>query len=204
VVVLAGMRQTEVYFHLLEKLDPFLFDLPWAAAGVAPQPQVESDPALTTAYHEWGRWLRVGRRRELERLVCEGGLGGLGAFDMSQVRRCFRNWCAEPPDAVGLTEPVLQLAGIELLRRRFDLVCPGDRTTWSDRLRARVYSSGRASSPGYPPRGEGKGTGMNPLHLPRPAEIPLDGDDKDVPAVPGPPRPASLPRHPLARRRRTR
>jgi len=146
-------RQTEVYFHLLEKLDPFLFDLPWARSGVAPSRRVESDPALTTAYHEWGRWLRVGRRRELERLVCEGGLGGLGAFDMSQVRRCFRNWCAEPPDAVGLTEPVLQLAGIELLRRRFDLVCPGDRTTWSDRLRARVYSLGARVLSRIPPPG---------------------------------------------------
>jgi asparagine synthase (glutamine-hydrolysing) len=135
-------RQTEVYFRLLEKLDPFLFDLPWARSGVAPSGKREHDPALTRTYHEWGRWLREGRRKDLKALVIDGGLAGLGVLDMSQVRRCFKHWCKEATDSIGLTETILQLAGIELLRRRFELVSPGDLTNVADRLVAGAYTLG--------------------------------------------------------------
>lgn len=144
-------RQTEVYYRLLEKLDPFLFDLPWARTGVAPSGNIEKDKTLKTTYHEWGRWLRQGRRQELKKLVCDGGLSGLGVFNISQVRQCFKIWRQQPVDSVGRTETILQLASIELLRRRFDLLCPGDRTDLYDALLARVYTLGKKIYASFPP-----------------------------------------------------
>jgi len=136
-------RQTEVYFRLLEKLDPFLLDLPWARTGVAPSGNIEKNASLKTTYHEWGRWLRQGRHEELKSLICDSGLSGLNVFNMSQVRQCFKLWREQPVDSVGLTETILQVAAIELLRRRFELVCPGDRTNLADALLARAYTLGK-------------------------------------------------------------
>jgi asparagine synthase (glutamine-hydrolysing) len=132
-------RQTEVYYRLLENLDPFLFDVPWARTGVAPSGKVEKDFSLKKDYHQWGRWLREGRRKELKNLLYDGHLSTLNVFNMSQVRQCFKIWCREPMDSVGRTEAILQLASIELLQRRFDLICPGDRTDMVDWLMAKAY-----------------------------------------------------------------
>jgi asparagine synthase (glutamine-hydrolysing) len=143
-------RQTEVYYRLLEKLDPFLFDLPWARTGVAPSGNIENDTSLKKTYHEWGRWLRQGRHKELQDLVRHSGLSSMNVFNMSQVHQCFNLWRKQPLDSVGLTETILQLATIELLRRRFELVCPGDSTDFLDAVLARAYSLGKRIYPHLP------------------------------------------------------
>jgi len=135
-------RQTEVYFRLFEKLDPFLFNLPWARTGIAPSGTREKNMELETSYHKWGCWMRQGKRFELKKLVCEGGLSELGIFNMSQIKQCYSAWLKEPLDSVGLTETILQLASIELLRRRFDIVSAGDRTDLLDYLLSQAYKYG--------------------------------------------------------------
>ncbi len=136
-------RQTEVYFRLLKKLDPFLYELPWARNGIAPSGASEEDPTLTISYHEWGRWLREGRREELKELVCNSGLAELGIFNMSQVCKCFDHWLEQPLDSIGRTEAILQLAGIEILRRRYGLVSSGDCTDFIDKMISLGYSAAK-------------------------------------------------------------
>jgi asparagine synthase (glutamine-hydrolysing) len=135
-------RQTEVYFRLFEKLDRFLFNLPWARTGIAPSGDKEQDISLAVNYHNWGIWMRQGKHRDLKQLVCDGGLSELGIFNMSQVRRCFSDWLKQPSESVGLTETILQLATIELFRRRFDLVSAGDKTDLMDYLMSKAYRYG--------------------------------------------------------------
>ena len=127
-------RQTEVYFHLLEILDSFLFNLPWARSGIAPSGKVEADGTLKTTYHHWGRWLREGRASDLKELIVGGGLAGLGVFDMAQVRSIYRLWLEQPANALNYTETILKLAGIEMLRRRFGISGDKDRTGFADKL----------------------------------------------------------------------
>ena len=143
-------RQAEVYFLLLKKLDPLLCELPWARTGVAPNGNVEKDDSLKTTYHEWGRWLRQGRHKDLKNLICDSGLPSLGIFNMSQVRQCYNFWKRQPVHSVGRTEVILQLAGIELLRRRFELAAPGDRTDLFDMLLAKAYNLGKKINPYLP------------------------------------------------------
>ena len=136
-------RQAEVYHRLFEKLDHFLFNLPWARTGVAPSGNMEKDSSLKTTYHEWGGWLRQRRQRELKELICHGKLSELNVFNMSQVRQIYNLWRKEPAESIALNETILKLASIELLRRRFDLVCPGDRTDMLDALLARTLTLGK-------------------------------------------------------------
>jgi asparagine synthase (glutamine-hydrolysing) len=136
-------RQAEVYHRLFEKLDHFLFNLPWARTGIAPSGSMEKDLSLKTAYHEWGRWLRQRWQRELKELICDGGLSELGVFNMSQVHQIYSLWRKEQIDSIALNETMLKLASIELLRRRFDLVCPGDRTDILDSFLARTMTVGK-------------------------------------------------------------
>ncbi len=139
-------RQSEVYFRLFEMLDPFLYDLPWARTGIAPSGKTETDKSLTTRYQHWGAWLRDGKANELRELIVDGGLGELGIFNMAQVRSIYRTWRSLPSEATDYTQTILKLAGIELLRRRYEITGAGDRTGFIDRMLSLGISRGKKLS----------------------------------------------------------
>jgi len=127
-------RQTEVYFRLLQSLDPFLLNLPWARTGIAPSGMKDQNPELLLQYHHLGRWCRECYRKELENLLLDGGLASLGIFNMSRVEYLLKKWLGEPVESMGLTEMVVKLASLELARQRWDLCAPGDITSRRDKL----------------------------------------------------------------------
>ncbi|MGQ9782930.1 MAG: asparagine synthase-related protein [Armatimonadota bacterium] len=114
-------RNDDIYCCLLKDLDSRLYSLPWARTGVAFDGTIEYDSSLSKHYHCAGQWLRNELKERLEELVFSRDLFELGVLNAPAVWRLWKRWITEPDPENRRGELIVKIAGLELLRRAFNV-----------------------------------------------------------------------------------
>lgn len=131
-------RVAAVYFHLLEDLDEYLFNLPDANTGIAPSGLSEPDPILQKYYNRLGLWCRKDLRDNILEVLHSPALAQSGVLNMYAVKSLVNSWLQEDTETWGSTERITNLVGIALAISEFGLLPVRSSTHISDYLYSRT------------------------------------------------------------------
>ncbi|MGN7381663.1 asparagine synthase-related protein [Paenibacillus sp. SAFN-117] len=89
------VRNDQIYFELLQMIEPKLLDLAWARTGNKYGGDGEGD-TLSKKHHDYGLWLRKHCSDFMEEHLFNQQMHKLNLFDMKQLAFMYKEWRKEP------------------------------------------------------------------------------------------------------------
>lgn len=85
------LRNDNLYFNVLNKVDQSLLEIPWARTG---KPYLKNDcledTTYTKGYHEYGKWIKNDLAEYINDLIFNGNLESLNIFNMKAIKYAIK------------------------------------------------------------------------------------------------------------------
>lgn len=85
------LRNDNLYFNVLNKVDKSLLKIPWARTG---KPYLKNDcledTTYTKGYHEYGKWIKNDLAEYINDLIFNGNLESLNIFNMKAIKYAIK------------------------------------------------------------------------------------------------------------------
>jgi hypothetical protein len=107
---------------LLKKIDPDLYEIPWARTGKRYLKDDDMPDSLEKRYHNYGKWCRNEIRDYITELIFNGDIKRLSVFNMRQIKimNKFNQFFSKQLDNNWLDEIFLWLASFSILIKKYN------------------------------------------------------------------------------------